>query len=172
MKSSPYTSNALNLSDGPELGDNELGVHIIQVPLDFILEERYGQMRPLVDASIEQGRWTGRDGLTFGGRLVRGPGGANRHHRVRPAAIALCRPSRPREGASVPSAGSQGLPRLGASRREGPEPERRLVERDTVDRCHDCTIGQGAFPPVLPGGKNRSTAESVRQCASGLHRAV
>jgi hypothetical protein len=40
MKSSPYTSNALNLSDGPELGDNELGVHIIHVPLEFILEQR------------------------------------------------------------------------------------------------------------------------------------
>jgi len=32
MESSPITSDALNLSDGPDLLDNELGVHIIYVP--------------------------------------------------------------------------------------------------------------------------------------------
>jgi hypothetical protein len=32
MESSPSTSDALNLSDGPDLLDNELGVHIIYVP--------------------------------------------------------------------------------------------------------------------------------------------
>ena len=162
MKSSPYTSNALNLSDGPELGDNELGVHIIHVPLEFILEQRRLSMAggPVGTVSLsEVARYIGqaeptdivvfdRQPLHFVGR----PGHAKelRCH-----------------------------PQVHKDFRDSVLLVERAQNQSVVwwseTPLTDVTIapsGKGHSRPVLPGGQNRRTAESVRQCASGLHRAV